>query len=234
MHGLSPRYAIYFTPRPLSSLALFGAAVLGYDSSARGDIARIVLKDILAAELAAATAGPKKYGFHATLMAPFHLKSGGENQLLEALERFCSQAEPASLGMLQVSMLSEFIALTPTTDVEAVDGLARQVVEFFEDFRAPLGADDLARRNNGHLSLRQQTNLARWGYPYVFEDFRFHMSLTGPLPVADRERFQIALTEAAHQVVNVEYDIDVLSLVRQNDPASKFEILARSAIGIPV
>lgn len=231
MQDPSRRYAIYFTPPPLSPLALFGAAVLGYDSSLGADVASIALKNVAAAELAAATAVPQKYGFHATVVAPFHLKDGTENQLIEALERFCSQAEPVFLGVLQVSLIGEFIALTPKAAVPAVDRLARRAVEFFDVFRATL-PEDLARRDNGRLSPRQQATLACWGYPYIFEDFRFHMSLTGPLPAADRERFLRALTEAAHPVIDAAYSIDALSLVRQTDPASKFEILSRRAIGL--
>ncbi len=231
MQRPSPRYAIYFTPPAFSPLARFGAAVLGYDASLRADVAPIALKDIAAAELAAATAAPQKYGFHATVVAPFHLKNGTENQLIDALERFCTQAEPASLGPLQVSMLGEFIALTPMAAVPELDRLARRAVEFFDVFRGTL-PEDISRRDNGCLSPRQWENLARWGYPYIFEDFRFHMSLTGPLPAADRERFLRALTEAAHPTIDTAYDIDALTLVRQTEPASKFEILSRCAIGV--
>jgi hypothetical protein len=214
MRAVLPRYAIYFTPPPGSPLALFGAGVLGYDSWTGVDVAQLVLKEISSEEFAAATLAPRKYGFHATLMAPFYLKSGTENDLRDALGRFCDERTPIQLGSLQIGVLGDFVALAPPTAVPEVDELARCCVTFFDAFRAPLGSDDLARRDNGRLTGRQNENLVRWGYPYVFDDFRFHMSLTGPLPAADRERFLAALTETSHSVTSLGHDIDALSLVR--------------------
>jgi hypothetical protein len=36
-------------------------------------------------------------------------------------------------------------------------------------------------------------NLARWGYPWVFDRFRFHMTLTGALPPAEAAAVLAAL-----------------------------------------
>lgn len=230
MQGFSPRYAIYFTPPPQSALAQFGASILGYDPFARVDVARAALENISSKELAGATETPRRYGFHATLVAPFHLKSGTEDQLFEALDRFSGQFDPVSLGKLQVSVLKDFVALTPTAAIPKLDQLACRAVEFFDVFRAALRSEEIARRNNGRLSPRQRTHLDRWGYPYIFEDFRFHMSLTGPLPVADHDRFLAAFTEAARPIIGIAYGIDALSLLRQKGSASKFEILGRRAL----
>lgn len=227
MQESSPRYAIYFTPQPSTSLAQFGASVLGYDSSAGESVTRTDLNGIAAAALEAATAAPRKYGFHATLVAPFYLDDKhAEVSLLEALDTFCDRASPASLGLLRVNALGDFIALTPD-GASLVDELARQCVTFFDTFRTPLGLGDIARRSNGRLTPRQQAHLTRWGYPYVFEDFRFHMTLTGSLAADEKSRFLTALADAFAPLAGQAYEVDALSLLRQADSRSCFEVIAR-------
>ena len=227
MQGSLPRYAIYFTPHPSTPLALFGASVLGYDSFSGESDTRMDLKGIAAAALEAATGAPRKYGFHATLAAPFYLDDKhAEASLLEALDAFCEQCGPASLGSLRVNALCGFIALTPER-APPVDELARQCVTFFDAFRAPLGPGDIVRRSNGRLTRRQQAHLMRWGYPYVFEDFRFHMTLTGSLAADEKSRFLSALTDAFAPLAGETYDVDVVSLMRQADSHSCFEAIAR-------
>lgn len=176
----TPRYAIYFTPQPGSELARFGAGILGYDPFDRKDVAHADLPGISAAELVAVTEAPRRYGFHATLVAPFYL-GGTEDDALEALARFCDLARPVAVGPLKVQAIKDFIALTPAVTSGSLDELARCCVEYFDPLRRTLGAEDFARRNNGNLSSRQRAYLERWGYPYVFEEFRFHMTLTGAL-----------------------------------------------------
>src|SRR5262249_30663264 len=51
------------------------------------------------------------------------------------------------------------------------------------------------QRLSAGLSERQIENLDRWGYPYVFEDFRFHLTLTGPID-AERRASILALLQA--------------------------------------
>ena len=227
MQVLLPRYAIYFTPHPSAPLALFGASVLGYDSYSGESVARIDLNGITAAALEAATVTPRKYGFHATLAAPFYLNDKHtEAGLLEALDTFCDQESAASLGSLRVNALGDFIALTPDA-ASPVDEIAHQCVTFFDTFRAPLGSDDIARRSNGRLTPRQQAHLMRWGYPYVFEDFRFHMTLTGSLGTDEKSRFLAVLTDAFAPLAGQTHDVDAVSLMRQADSRSCFEVVVR-------
>jgi hypothetical protein len=115
----------------------------------------------------------------------------------------------------------------PPEACPAVNGLAAHCVEFFDYYRAPLSADDLRRRSSGELSQRQRWNLDRWGYPYVFDDFQFHMTLTGELAPGDRQRFHTAISKAFRPIADVVHDIDTVSLMRQRDPKSKFEVISR-------
>lgn len=230
----SPRYAIYFTPDSGSALARFGASVIGYDSDGGIDVPRLALNAVPPGELISATQAPRRYGFHATLVAPFQLNNCNEDQLCGGAEEFGAQAGAALLGRLEVSMISGFIALTPREACPAVNGLAARCVAFFDRYRAPLSADDLRRRGSDKLSERQRRNLERWGYPYVFDDFRFHMTLTGRLAPDERPRFHDALSNAFRSIADESHHIETLSLMRQRDPGSNFEVIARRTLSRPL
>ena len=63
--------------------------------------------------------------------------------------------------------------------------MAGACVRDLDEFRAPAGEAELARRRKAGLSARQEALLTQWGYPYVFEEFRFHLTLSGRLPEED-------------------------------------------------
>lgn len=231
--GRPPRYAIYFTAQPGSPLARFGAGVIGYDSDSGIDVSRLALKAVPEPDLISATQAPRPYGFHATLVAPFYLNDAGEECLREAVEQFGEQTDSAMIGKLEVSTIAGFIALTPREASPVLNGLAARCVEFFDRFRAPLSAHDLMRRSAGDLSARQRRSLERWGYPYVFDDFRFHMTLTAKLAPDDRPRFHDALTEAFQPIADAPHHIDSVSLMRQRDPNSRFAVVVRRKLSRP-
>jgi hypothetical protein len=222
-----PRYAVYFTPPPFSPLARFGAGVIGYDCFEKADAGHLLLKDIDAKELAFATAAPRRYGFHATMVAPFSLGDVSEKQLLIAFDEFCASQPPVHLGPLKVAVLEDFIALTPVRTPPDLAALEQACVEFFDSLRAPLSTEDRERRLSAGLSRRQKDYLEQWGYPYVLDEFRFHMTLTGRLSPADRPRFHSGLA-LAYEPLSANYvDVDALSLLRQKDRDARFEVLER-------
>lgn len=228
-----PRYAIYFTPPPYSPLARFGASVIGYDCFEKVDVNHCLLTGVGAQELAFATAAPRRYGFHATLVAPFHLKKdASEDDLRNALDVFSVSHAPVPLGPMKVATLEDFIALTPVKVPDELAALEQACVEFFEPFRAPLSAADRERRLSAGLSRRQQDYLEQWGYPFVFEEFRFHMTLTGRLAPGDRARFKSALTAAFGPLSSNYVDLDALSLMRQQDRDTRFEVLERRVMSM--
>jgi hypothetical protein len=77
--------------------------------------------------------------------------------------------------------MGRFLALRPEGPEDALWALAADVVRVTEPFRAPPGEEELARRRAAGLTERQEAMLERWGYPHVMEEFRFHVTLTGPL-----------------------------------------------------
>ena len=142
------------------------------------------------------------------------------------MQGFKETARAVSLPSLILKTIGSFIALVPQTQSADLQALAAQTVDYFDRFRAPLTAHDRQRRLQSPLTERQIAQLDRWGYPYVMEDFRFHMTLTGPIHADEREPLQHTLQElyskaCGHQPVS----IDRLVLFKQTDSTQKFKII---------
>lgn len=198
-----PRYAIYAAPERDTRLWHFGCRVLGRDAETGEDVAQIVPKGFAAEEWRELTASPRRYGFHATLKAPFVLAAEqSEEDLLDAVRTFARRQEPVENVPLKPELSGGFVFLTPERPDERLNTFAEASVQYFEPFRAPLTDEDRARRKN--LTERQAGYLDRFGYPYVFEDFQFHLTLAGPLPEVRAADVHAALAAAAEQALKGE------------------------------
>jgi putative phosphonate metabolism protein len=220
-----PRYAIYYAPAPGTELDRFGAELLGYDAYSGDDLPFPGEMPGLSPDWRDLTEDPRKYGFHATLKAPLSLADGKtEAGLLSACEAFADT--PREIPVIQpvIDSISGFIAVVPAEPPTELIRLAADCVTVFDDVRAPLPAEDRARRNPSMLTARQLDHLDRWGYPYVMEDFRFHMTLTGRLASDRRETVMAMLQERFAQLDIESLSIDRIALFRQNDADSRFRI----------
>jgi putative phosphonate metabolism protein len=225
------RYAVYFTPPPDSPLARFGAGVLGYDCFERVDVPHRPIDGLDPALLALATVEPRRYGFHATLVAPFRLAPGADSdQLTKAFSAFAASHTPVAAGPLRVAAIGRFIALIPVEPYPAIEEFAGACVAAFHGFRAALEAADRARRLASGLSARQAELLERWGYPYVYDEFRFHMTLTGPVPDDERPAYLASLVKAYDGLSGDHLELGAISLMRQDDSASRFHVVARQRL----
>lgn len=181
------RYAVYLTPPEGSRLEQVASAWLG--RSAFGGASRAP-----AAPAAADPATPARYGFHATLKAPFRLADGrGERDLVAAFHAHVATRPPIAVP-LEVSRLSRFVALT-AVDHGPVQAACDAAVEVFEPFRAPLTAAERDKRRPERLDAHERALLDRWGYPYVFDRFQFHMTLSGPVEAAALPVVEAAVRE---------------------------------------
>ncbi|WP_291659472.1 MULTISPECIES: DUF1045 domain-containing protein [unclassified Bosea (in: a-proteobacteria)] len=222
-----PRYAVYYAPATESALWRFGCSVLGYDALTGEDIPFAVPPGCDRATWPALTEEPRRYGFHATLKAPFELADGRSEEQLRAFARnYAAGLEGVALAGLSVTALGSFIALTPSEPSDALQRLAFALVQAFEPFRAPLAQADRARRLKSPLTPAQHAYLEAYGYPYVGDAFRFHMTLTGALP-ADRmagvrQGLETAYAEAfpAGPV-----GLDRFALFKQEGRAGRFRLL---------
>jgi hypothetical protein len=168
-------------------------------------------------DLSTLTDTPRKYGFHATIKPPFHLAEGTTFQdLSQATKTLCASIAPFSLPSLQVTPLGRFLALTFQTPTPALNDLAAQVVRSLDHFRTPPSAADLEKRRQANLTPRQDALLVKWGYPYVMEEFRFHMTLTGKMPKGQLQEVAKSAKNHFAPALGNETQIDALSLVAQD------------------
>lgn len=230
-----PRYAIYFVPAGTTSLYRFGATALGYDCLTAADRASFDAPPFGPAAWSALTAEPRRYGFHATLKAPFRLAEGcREDQLVHAFRDFARRLDQAPTIVPSLRLLTRFVAIVPATASAAVDDLAAACVTAFDSFRAPPDDDERRRRLVAGLTPRQIANIDRWGYPYVFDEFRFHMTLTGTLP-ADRQEPALSFLRRMFSEMcgDRPLAIDHLALLRQDAPDGRFAVISHQPFGTP-
>ena len=177
------------------------------------------------------TSDPRKYGFHATLKAPMTLTDGKtEAELLAACEAFARAPRDIPTVQPVVNAIGDFIAVVPSQRSVELEQLAADTVTAFDDFRAPLTPQDRARRKPDRLTPRQRDYLDRWGYPYVMEEFRFHMTLTGRLPDEQRENILAILRERFAALALATLAIDGIAVFRQSDSNSPFQVMQRFAL----
>jgi putative phosphonate metabolism protein len=221
-----PRYAIYYASPSGSALDRLGAELLGYDawSGLELPFRTDVLQSI--SNWRELTEDPRKYGFHATLKAPFSLAHGkSEAELLAACAEFARTPRPIPVITPVVGSISGFIAVIPAQPSSELLQLAADCVGAFDGFRAPLTPEDRARRMPESLTPRQRDHLDRWGYPYVMDEFRFHMTLTGRIDAVARGRVLEMLQDRFASIELERLAIDRIALFRQDAAGSRFHVL---------
>jgi len=219
------RYAIYFTPPSGDALLKVAANWLGR-SAFSGEAVKVpAIRTLAAEDIAALTEEPRRYGFHGTLKAPFRLDAAyEESDLLSAMMYFASSTRPFMIPRLQVQGIGPFFALVPEEPVAELNQLANDVVVSFDRFRAPLRDAEIAKRRPERLSEAQRQNLDRWGYPYVFDEFRFHMTLTGPVDEKHRPQVERVLDDFFAPVLDDAVEIANLALFVEPEKGGPFEI----------
>jgi len=209
---MTARYALYVLPEPDSALMRLGQNWL----------------QALPAEL---TAEARVYGFHATLKAPFRLAQGcDEAQLRQACADFAARQAVIVEAPPVLAVLDEFFALRPSGPAPAIQDLGAACVRHFDRFRAPLNQAELAKRLKAPLSPRHRQLLEEWGYPYVFEEYRFHMTLTGRVGGDRQDAVAALLRPLTAEACAENLEIRSVCLVRQR-PGGDFTLVERFALG---
>jgi hypothetical protein len=224
---VSARYAIYYTPAAADALTRRAAAWLGRDAFGGQPLDRPHLPGLEDLDLDALTADPRGYGFHATLKAPFELAAdASEDGLLAFAEGFAARRAPFEAAIAPAP-LGYFLAFRLAQPSPAMDALHEACVREFDPFRAPLSDFDLARRRRAPLSAEQDAKLLAWGYPYVFDAFRFHMTLTGPLrDPAILARLEAALGAHFAGFAGL-HGFDGVAVFKQDARSAPFRVLGR-------
>lgn len=219
-----PRYAIFYAPPPGDPLTIFGAQWLGRDVASGQPVPQPQVDDL---DMPGVTAFPRHYGLHATLKAPFALADGiTPDALIEAVGMFAADRDAVEGPDRTVAALGRFVALVPDGPAPQINDLAAAVVEHFDVYRAPLDAAEMAKRLASNLTDRQRELLDRWGYPYVFDQFRVHMTLSGPLDDPARAAVQSAARTAAAPFLEMPFVVDRLAVFHQPDRETPFREIA--------
>lgn len=224
------RYAVYFAPRPDSLAWRNGSRWLGRCAALGQTMPQPAIDGVAPEEFQRLTAAPRRYGWHATLKAPFALAPGvDEAALRQALRTLARSLQAFEMPPLQVARIDDFLALVPMPSDPATARLqevAAACVQQLQPLAAPLSASELARRRAAGLTPRQDELLQRWGYPFVLESFRFHLSLTGGL--AQAAPATVARTHAAAQAFFADPQaiaFDSLALFAEPAPGADFVLL---------
>jgi putative phosphonate metabolism protein len=219
------RYAIYFSPAAEHPLTQAAARWLGRDAFSGESFTQPVVDGIAEADLQALTVDPRRYGFHATLKAPFELAEGrSEAELMDAVGQYASATAAFEIPNLVLGQLGRFFALVPDHVYPPLQRFAADVVGEFEPFRAPLSPADLERRRPDQLSPEHRANLLHWGYPYVMDEFRFHMTLTGQVPPERSPAIRAELEERFGAFINRPLLIDGIALFREPERGGDFAV----------
>lgn len=223
MMGPHARVAVYYAPRPDDPLFATARAWLGRDAESGVPVPHPGVPDI-----DAVTAEPRLYGFHATLKPPMRLPVGRQwRDLLEAASAFAARTSPFALPRLAVSDLSGFLALRETVPCPPLQALADGCVAELDAFRAPASAEELARRRRSRLTPQQDAMLVRWGYPYVFDAWFFHMTLTRRLNAAEKAVFMPAAERHFASALASPRCVTDLCLFVQDAPGAPFVMAER-------
>ena len=207
------RFAIFYTPT--GALADFGAQWLGWDS-AHGRA--VVQSEIAGIDVRTITQTPRKYGLHGTLKAPFKLAEGCDlAQLRDAAATFATGQPEFEIGALALRHDSGFVALRPRSQQVALCKFAAATVMAFHGFRATLTDVDIARRREAKLTARQDQQMLDWGYPFIFDDFHFHLTLSGRMEAREAAQVIDALSPHLESIVPTPFVIDAITLMGQDD-----------------
>lgn len=216
------RFAVYYAPRP-GDLAERTAAWLGWDAAT----GRATAHPDLPVPLADVTRDPRKYGFHGTIRAPFRPAPGLTGQdIAGAVGDLAARLAPAASPGLALVSLHGFLALVPEGDDGAVRALGAAVVQGTDPLRAPLTEAEIARRNPARLSPRQRALLDRWGYPFVMEEFQFHLTLSDRLEGAQATAVAAQARDWLAPALPRPFVIEDLCLFGE-DEAGRFHLIHR-------
>jgi putative phosphonate metabolism protein len=217
------RVAIYYAPLPEDELATLGSAWLGRDPVSGASVAQPGLSGI-----EEVTAEPRRYGFHATLKPPMQIAPDRTlTAFVAAVRAMAANIAPFELPRLAVQDLRGFLALRETTPCPALQALADACVEQVDPFRAPLSQAELARRRAAGLTAEQDAMLLRWGYPYVFDAWFFHMTLTRRLATREKATFLPAAEAYFAPALDTDRRVSDVCIFRQAAPNAPFTIIAR-------
>lgn len=213
------RLAIYHLPD--GDLGRFGSQWLGWDARH----GRALPHPDLALPIPELVATPARYGFHATLKAPFRLaESATTAEVAGALRAICPHL---SAFAMPVALRDDwgFMALRPAgPPPPELIALEAALVTRLDHLRAPLSEAERARRNPDRLPPSARAHLDHWGYPFVLDAFHYHLTLTGALPAAQQQQIRATLDPVLAPLIAAPMPVSAVALVGE-DSAGFFHLI---------
>ena len=230
MNSNFSRYAVYYLPCPGSPLQRFGDQWLGW-SITDGKFTNRLKGKMLATEHEKMTAKPQKYGFHGTLKPPLRLKDEfGQNEFVNAVRHIAKMHHPFTMPDLNLLVTSQFMALVPVEHSPAMHNLASALVTGLDNFRKTPTVEETARRLSAGLTSRQTELLEAWGYPYVLDEFRFHLTLTDRLEKDQTPEIRNYLQEQIAPILEQPIKVRDIAVVGQMENGM-FTLIERVPLG---
>lgn len=222
------RFAIYYSPEAHTPLWELGTGWIGRDALLDAPVAPRHKVAVSELERQALTYTPAHYGLHATLKAPFELNPGTSYEELGAgLSSFAAQYRRFEMPPLTLKNMDDFVALVPEKPSDRLNSLAHACVEEFDQFRMPLSQQELSYRQGTPLTRQQHELLLQWGYPYVMEAFRFHITLTNRTYRNQCDKVIDGLSEDVDKLNRSGVEFDGICLFYQADRRQPFTLLER-------
>ena len=226
------RYAVYFGPRPNEPLHDFGKSWFGTDPETGASLPTSPLPGYSQDTHSTIIKAPRHYALHGTLKPPFVLADGTEyDALKQAVSDLAVTLSPVTLSPLYLKDLSGFLALCPAEPSPSLRILAGRCVAELDQFRRPASEGEIEMRRAAGLTPDHDANLLRWGYPYVLDDFRFHITLTSRLQDKERQTVAATLSPRVSPILTAPTVLQDLCLYGEPEDGSPFRIVARIPLG---
>lgn len=181
-HALKPnaRIALYFAPPAATAWWQAGCEWLGRDAESGALLTGPTVAGIDSKNV---THAPRRYGWHGTVVAPFRCADGVTYEtVLAAAQRWAQQQVPFAFTV-KASLMGRFVALraAQADDDATLRAIAASALHALRPLRARSSDAEIERRIVPGMSDRQIALLRAFDYPYVLDEFRFHMTLSGSL-----------------------------------------------------
>jgi len=229
------RHAAYYAPAQHSPLAQLGAQWLGRCAQSRCAVLQPSFTNIASEALQRYTAAATRYGWHATMKAPFVLKTGAQiDAVPEAFAALAQSQSALTLPPLALRNMGDYLALVPEAPSHALQELAFNCVRMLHPLAEPLSDPQITQRRLTPLTPEQDAMLLQWGYPFVGDAFQWHMTLTGSLKgLAPHEiqRLQQAATTWFGPVLNHAVELDAICWFVEPVAGGDFHEEQRFALG---
>lgn len=217
------RYIISFAPKSTSMFWKLGALWFGYDASRNAYTKNTLVPGMPKEHHDAAVTTARRSGFNIILTGPFQLTAGMPEELLKTtISLYCQSLSTLQTGPLSIIETAHKLSISAQEISPQVQKLADDIVLEFNAFRLPANPLPEDSPIRAALTPGQLKNLIEWGQPYIFEELKFQIPLTGRLPEKMSGPLKSFLEGRFIECLKTGFEIDNLSLFRLSgtkDPA---------------